>query len=920
MSFAIGQRWISETENSLGLGMITALDFRSVTLHFPASDETRIYSVAQAPLTRIALNKGEQLHHQTGWQGEVLDVQEMNGLLFYLVKNAQGEEIIVNEKELSPIISFSQAKDRLFSAQIDRSEHFALRYQTLLHQQAQFQSPLRGLRGNRAGLIPHQLHIAQEVGNRINPRVLLADEVGLGKTIEAGMILQNQLFAEKVQRVLIIVPETLQHQWLVEMLRRFNLHFSLFDEERCEDFAEQAINPFSTESLIICALDWLKAHPNRVQQAIEAKFDCLIVDEAHHLAWSENAPSAAYLLVEQLANAIPSVLLLTATPEQLGLESHFARLRLLDPERFYDYQSFLKEQENYQPVADAVQSLLSEKPLSAVEKNHISDLLNEQDIEPLFKALACHNDEEKQAARQELIQNLIDRHGTSRILFRNTRQGVKGFPHRVYHQVTIDATEGDEKIHWLIDFLKSHRNEKILVICKTAQTAIQLEQILREKEAIRSAVFHERMSIIERDRAAAYFADTDNGAQVLLSSSIGSEGRNFQFACNLVLFDLPENPDLLEQCIGRLDRIGQTRDVQIYVPCLSGSAQQDLARWYHEGLNAFEQTCPIGMALFEQYEALLKERSENKADFEQLILQTQKQAKALHLALEKGRDRLLELNSNGGEKAQRLAAEIAQTDNSPQLVDFVLNLFDIIGLEQDDLGENSIVITPTGTMLVPDFPGLKEEGVTVTFDRQLALAREELEFLTWDHPMIRQGIDLIASSDIGKASMALLVNKQLPAGTLLVELIYVIESQSPKGLQLNRFLPPTPVRLLLDSKGNNLAEQVNFNTLQNKLKPLSKDIANKMVKMARPNIEQLIKIGDQKMTEIAQAKIQEASRLADQTLSAELNRLIALKAVNKNIRQAEINVLEKQRVLSLEELSKASWRLDSLRVIVTNKE
>ena len=920
MSFAIGQRWISETENSLGLGMITALNFRSVTLHFPASDETRIYAVAQAPLTRIALNKGEQLHHQAGWQGKVLDIQEMNGLLFYLVKNAQGEEIIVNEKELSPIISFSQAKDRLFSSQIDRSEHFALRYQTLLHQQAQFQSPLRGLRGNRAGLIPHQLHIAQEVGNRINPRVLLADEVGLGKTIEAGMILQNQLFAEKVQRVLIIVPETLQHQWLVEMLRRFNLHFSLFDEERCEDFAEQAINPFSTESLIICALDWLKAHPHRVQQAIEAEFDCLIVDEAHHLAWSENAPSAAYLLVEQLANSIPSVLLLTATPEQLGLESHFARLRLLDPERFYDYQSFLKEQENYQPVADAVQSLLSEKPLSAVEKNHISDLLNEQDIEPLFKALACHNDEEKQAARQELIQNLIDRHGTSRILFRNTRQGVKGFPHRVYHQVTIDATEGDEKIHWLIDFLKSHRNEKILVICKTAQTAIQLEQILREKEAIRSAVFHERMSIIERDRAAAYFADTDNGAQVLLSSSIGSEGRNFQFACNLVLFDLPENPDLLEQCIGRLDRIGQTRDVQIYVPCLSGSAQQDLARWYHEGLNAFEQTCPIGMTLFEQYEALLKERSENKADFEQLILQTQKQAKALRLALEKGRDRLLELNSNGGEKAQRLAAEIAQTDNSPQLVDFALNLFDIIGVEQDDLGENSIVITPTGTMLVPDFPGLKEEGVTVTFDRQLALAREELEFLTWDHPMIRQGIDLIASSDIGKASMALLVNKQLPAGTLLVELIYVIESQSPKGLQLNRFLPPTPVRLLLDSKGNNLAEQVNFNTLQNKLKPLSKDIANKMVKMARPNIEQLIKIGDQKMTEIAQAKIQEASRLADQTLSAELNRLIALKAVNKNIRQAEINVLEKQRVLSLEELSKASWRLDSLRVIITNKE
>ena len=93
------------------------------------------------------------------------------------------------------------------------------------------------MRGIRARLIPHQLHNANEAGRRIHPRVLLADEVGLGKTIEAGMILQQQIFAGRVNRVLIIVPETLQHQWLVEMLRRFNLHFSLFDEERAADFA-----------------------------------------------------------------------------------------------------------------------------------------------------------------------------------------------------------------------------------------------------------------------------------------------------------------------------------------------------------------------------------------------------------------------------------------------------------------------------------------------------------------------------------------------------------------------------------------------------------------------------------------------------------------------------------------------------------
>jgi len=798
-----------------------------------------------------------------------------------------------------------------------------LRYRTLCHQQAQFKSPLRGLRGTRASLIPHQLHIAAEVGNRVNPRVLLADEVGLGKTIEAGMILQNQLFAEKVQRVLIIVPETLQHQWLVEMLRRFNLHFALFDEERCNDFDLDAVNPFTTESLIICSLNWLETHPNRVEQALDAQFDCLIVDEAHHLVWSETSPSAAYLLVEQLARIIPSVLLLTATPEQLGQESHFARLRLLDPERFFDYQTFVKEQERYQPVVNAVESLLANKALSAVEKNHISDLLLEQDVEPLFKAIASNNDEEQQRARQELIQALIDRHGTGRMLFRNTRQGVKGFPHRVYHQITL--SEENDKIDWLIDFLKLHRDEKIFVICQTAATAIQLEQILREREAIRAAVFHEKMSIIERDRAAAYFADLENGAQVLLSSSIGSEGRNFQFAANLVLFDLPTNPDLLEQCIGRLDRIGQKRDVQIYVPCAKDSPQSRLARWYNEGLNAFEQTCPMGMALFSQFaDELEKVRSNSTAlsenEFSGLLKQTKTAREKLKIELEKGRDRLLELNSHGGEQAQALADQIADEDNSPELVNFALKLFDIIGVEQEDLGANSIVISPTGTMLVPDFPGLKEEGVTVTFDRELALAREEMEFLTWDHPMIRQGIDLVASGDIGKAAMALLVNKQLPAGTLLIELIYVVESQSPKGLQLNRFLPPTPIRLLLDNKGNNIGEQVAFETLHSKLKPLGKNIANQMVKMARANIEDLITRGDQLVKSLAEPIIAEAKNQADQQLSAEINRLQALRAVNKNIRQSEIDTLEQQRTQSLDELSKANWRLDCLRVIVTNKE
>ncbi|MDG6300433.1 RNA polymerase-associated protein RapA [Glaesserella parasuis] len=968
MSFVVGQRWISESENNLGLGIVTAVDNRTVTLSFPASDEQRVYAVAVAPLTRVQFQKGDRVTSVDGWQLDIEDVVENQGVALYLGKRVDTqEESVLPEMQLDHKVSFSKPQDRLFSAQIDRSDRFALRYRALKHQQAQFQSELRGMRGIRASLIPHQLHIAKEVGQRLSPRVLLADEVGLGKTIEAGMILQQQLFSGRVDRVLVLVPESLQHQWLVEMLRRFSLNFSLFDEERCADFTKKdednndiSENPFETEALVIASIDWLSANPQRAKQVLDADWDMLIVDEAHHLEWDEQNPSMAYQFVAQLSKQISAVLLLTATPEQLGQESHFARLALLDPDRFYDYHAFVEEQKQYQPVADAVATLLNDKPLSAKEQESISELLAEEDVEPMFRIINSDTSEEqRREVRQELISELIDRHGTSRVLFRNTRQGVKGFPHRIYNEIVLEMPtqyanalkvmgmmwgnkmedllyperlfqrmnpnakwhEFDPRIEWLITFLKNHRDEKILVICKQADTAIQLEQVLREKEAIRSAVFHEKMSIVERDKASAYFAQQEDGAQVLISSSIGSEGRNFQFARRLVLFNLPDNPDLLEQGIGRLDRIGQKHDIEIYVPCFNHSTQLILAEWYHRGLNAFEETCPMGATLFREFNAELTayllnpERSEA---FEAFVEQTHKRQQQLKVELEKGRDRLLELNSNGGETAQQLAQAIAEQDDNPQLVNFALNLFDVIGLEQEDLGEKSIVISPTGHMLVPDFPGLSEEGNTVTFDRELALMREDVLFLTWDHPMIRNGIDLITSADIGKCAVSLLVNKNLPAGTLLLEAIYIVEAQAPKDLHLTRFLPPTPVRILLDNKGNDMASQVSFAGLEKQLKPVNKQMANKIAKMARGDIEKLIAFSDEKVVPQAQSLIEQAKQNADHTLGTELHRLTSLQAVNKNIRADEIQALEQLREASLKHLDQANWRLDSLRVIVSS--
>lgn len=970
MPFALGQRWISDTESDLGLGTVVAVDARTVTLMFSASEENRLYARNDAPVTRVMFNVGDVVESHEGWSLNVERVEEAGGVFTYVGTRTDTDEENVQLREifLSHQIRFNKPQDKLFAGQIDRMDRFALRYRALKNQYEQHKSPLRGLCGMRAGLIPHQLFIAHEVGRRYAPRVLLADEVGLGKTIEAGMIIHQQVLSGRAERILILVPETLQHQWLVEMMRRFNLHFSIFDEERCvEAFADSA-NPFDTAQYVLCSLDFLRKSRRRFEQALDADWDLLVVDEAHHLEWSEDKPSRQYQVVEALAEKSPGVLLLTATPEQLGHESHFARLRLLDPDRFYDYEAFVEEERQYAPVADAVSRLLSGELLDDDAKNRLAELLSEQDIEPMLRIIESQDvdAEQQETVRHELIDNLMDRHGTGRVLFRNTRAAVKGFPQRhlnmyplplpsqyqtamrvagmmagkvsdeqkaiklLYPEDIYQEFEGesatwwnfDPRVNWLLDMLKANRNEKVLVICSRAQTALTLEQALREREGIRATVFHEGMSIIERDKAAAYFAQEEEGAQVLLCSEIGSEGRNFQFANQLVMFDLPNNPDLLEQRIGRLDRIGQKRDIEIHVPHLEGTSQALLARWYNEGLNAFEETCPTGRAVYDAFSSelisLLASDNHDAEQLEQLIERSAEMHKELKGKLEQGRDRLLEIHSNGGDKARELGGEIAAKDGDTNLVTFALGLFDTIGLNQDDKGENAIVVTPSEHMMVASYPGLPYDGCTITFDRDTALSREDLHFISWEHPMIQGGIDLLLSEGVGTSAVSLLKNKALPVGTILLELVYLVDAQAPKRSGISRFLPQTPIRLMMDARGNDLSEQVEFEGFNRQLSPVGRHIASKLVTSVQPDVHKLIEAGDKCVEAKLQAVREQAQQEMLTSLNSELERLQALKAVNPNIRDEELEAIEAQIKELTGYIATAQIQLDSLRLIVVS--
>ena len=949
-----GQRWVSNTEPEAGLGIVVDCAHRRVTLSFPAIGEQRVYAADNAPLSRVLYAVGDAVRASDGRELGVEAVAEVGGRRFYQCRDAAGNEHILDELDLDSFVQFSKPQDRLFSGQIDSPSRYMLRQETLEHLRRLRQSPAQGLLGARVQLLPHQFYIASEVAERHAPRVLLADEVGLGKTIEAGLIIHQQLLTGRAGRVLILVPDSLIHQWLVEMLRRFNLHFTILDAERCAALApsfddeeddgragDGDINPFESAQLVLCGLAFLVDDPARQQQARDAGWDLLVVDEAHHLRWAEGAASPAYACVEALAAQVPGLLLLTATPEQLGLDSHFARLRLLDPARYHDLHQFRAEEASYRQVSELVTRLEADAAPRELRDGgplleELRHYLGDGPADALRLALAGDlAAADGQAAIDDCVRSLLDRHGTGRVLFRNTREGVAGFPERRLHLYPLaapapaDGPPGDDwpardpRALWLATWLAAHRPEKALVICASAATARQLGEYLDLRRGIRAAVFHEGMTLVERDRAAAYFADDEDSAQVLVCSEIGSEGRNFQFVRHLVLFDLPRNPDLLEQRIGRLDRIGQRHTVEIHVPHPDSGPEALLARWYHEGLNAFERVCPVGAAIHGQVAAQLDHcmaTPEDSAAATVLIATTRALTEQALARLREGRDRLLELGSCHPRRAEAVLHAVGEAESPQQLEDYMARVFDKFGVDHGDHSANAMVVSPGDHMRCESFPGLPEDGLTVTFQRNRALAREDMHFLSWEHPMVRGAMDMILGGDFGNATLCTLKLPPLKAGTLLLEASFVLHCAAPRRLQAHRYLPVTTRRVVVDGSGKDLGALLTAAHFDRLGQKVPRGTAQDVVRHTREQIAALIRHAEQRLAEgLRQGDdpVKTAISAMAAARRAELERLKALARVNPNVRQDEIDHLETTTDALRHHMEKAEWRLDSLRVAVT---
>jgi ATP-dependent helicase HepA len=548
--------------------------------------------------------------------------------------------------------------------------------------------------------------------------------------------------------------------------------------------------------------------------------------------------------------------------------------------------------------------------------------LQHDNVEKLLQEF--NQDQNKESVREELIKLLLDHHGTGRILFRNSRQTVQGFPDRQRYGYPLQGEAGTDLANspyfvWLVDTLKALGDEKALLICKRSDTVIQLEQLLRMHLGHAAAVFHEGMSIVERDRAAAFFADDESRAQVLLCSEIGSEGRNFQFVRHLILFDLPSNPDLLQQRIGRLDRIGQKHVIQIHIPYLINSAQHLLFRWYDEGLDAFRHNCSaagqVAKQLNEELNGLLA--STDQAAIDAFIAKTQTLAQQIEAELQRGRDQLLELNSCRPAEAANLVEQIQTSERDGSLWPFMEAMFDCYGVDVEYHSKDCHILWPSENLRISHFPMLQDDGLTVTVERDIALAREDMQFLTREHPMVLSAMDLVLSSETGNAAVSIVKQPQLKAGQFLLELLFVVECSAPAHLQLGRFLPHTPLRVLIDQNKKDLTAAIPHDSMKETLDSIDKEQISQFLSSQRQHIQDMIKTGELKAHSQMQALVTDSSNRMIAAFTGEIKRMVRLKKINPGIKDQEIQQLKEMTMLAHESIQDAQLRLDAVRFVIT---
>ncbi|HEY4588840.1 MAG TPA: SNF2-related protein, partial [Thermoanaerobaculia bacterium] len=302
-----GDRVTHRFHSELGTGRIVAVQGRSLKVEFPEAGQELSFAAGTDALVPLAIVPGGRARLEP--TGELVVVESCEEGRCVL---ADGREVDLDL--LWPVPAEVSPVERLARGQVDGFEDFANRLDGLKLQRIRQAGGLGSFLGGRIQIFPHQLYAAERACHSDPVRWLLADEVGLGKTVEACLILNRLLHTGRAERTLVVAPETLTLQWLGELWRKYHQVFVLLDEKRLDDVAKdygEGFNPFDVHRRAIVGLDTLAKRRRLTEQAVAAGIDLLVVDEAHHLRRPKGHPgNEEYRAVAPIAALGRHVLLL----------------------------------------------------------------------------------------------------------------------------------------------------------------------------------------------------------------------------------------------------------------------------------------------------------------------------------------------------------------------------------------------------------------------------------------------------------------------------------------------------------------------------------------------------------------------------------------------------------------------------------
>jgi ATP-dependent helicase HepA len=384
------------------------------------------------------------------------------------------------------------------------------------------------------------------------------------------------------------------------------------------------------------------------------------------------------------------------------------------------------------------------------------------------------------------------------------------------------------------------------------------------------------------------------------------------------MWDLPLHPDMLEQRIGRLDRIGQRGDVHLHAAAVAGSAQEVLQRWVHEGLDAFHGVLADGRELLRAFGAELLQLAAQDADAREsaladLLQRTREKHAELARIIAEGRDRLLEYGSRraGGD---HLLQALAEDDANASMDDFALRLLESFGVHNEPLSPGLWLLDPE-YLTVDGFEELKAGPRQATLARSTALARDDVLYLRADHPLLLSAMDLLISGESGGA--AVLVDDSLPPRTVVLEAVNVIECVAPPGLDIERWLPPAPLSVAIDTRLQSRPGFVPGERARHRAGDRVIDLGPQR-KVLAALVPPMVEKAREQAVEAARERIDAAIAAADAALSEGIERLVALARINPGVHPEEIAALQAEREAVLTALPGARPRLDSLRLVVSS--